>query len=77
MLVDVNARDTEDVPLLHWAAINDRRGIVKYLLKQASNRLGDGALGVPRMEAFVSALASPNGPLGRFFARRVSFVGLP
>lgn len=35
-LVDANARDAEDVPLLHWAAINDRRGIVKYLLKQAS-----------------------------------------
>ena len=41
VLVDVNARDAEDVPLLHWASINDRRGIVKYLLKQVSNRASD------------------------------------
>lgn len=34
VLVDANGRDAEDVPLLHWAAINDRREIVKYLLKQ-------------------------------------------
>lgn len=34
--MDGNSRDAEDVPLLHWAAINDRRGIVKHLLKQAS-----------------------------------------
>eukprot|EP00903_Cladosiphon_okamuranus_P009592 g9131.t1 len=36
VLVDVNERDAEDVPLLHWAAINDRRQIVKYLLKQGA-----------------------------------------
>lgn len=34
VLVDVNERDGDDVPLLHWAAINDRRGVVKYLLKR-------------------------------------------
>lgn len=35
-LADANARDAEGVPLLHWAAINDRRSIVKYLLKLVS-----------------------------------------
>ncbi len=34
--MDANDRDAEDVPLLHWAAINDRREIVKYLLKQVN-----------------------------------------
>lgn len=32
--MDVDARDAEDVPLLHWAAINDRKEVVTYLLKQ-------------------------------------------
>lgn len=75
MLLDANARDTEDVPLLHWAAINDRRGIVKYLLKQASNRLRDGALGVPRRNAFVPRLPRLWHTC-RFTARRVMFVVL-
>lgn len=65
MLVDVNDRDKEDVPLLHWAAINDRRWLVKYLLKQASNRLRDGALGVPRLGENRSALVSPRGTQSR------------
>lgn len=34
VVVDVNARDADDVPLLHWAAINDRKGTVTYLIKQ-------------------------------------------
>lgn len=29
---DVNQRDTENVTLLHWAAINNRSEIVKYLI---------------------------------------------
>lgn len=45
VLVDVNGRDGEGVPLLHWAAINDRRGVVKYLLKQVSGRLLGGCHG--------------------------------
>ena len=29
---DVNHRDAENVTLLHWAAINNRLDIVKYLI---------------------------------------------
>ncbi|CAN0121745.1 unnamed protein product [Scytosiphon promiscuus] len=43
-LVDANARDAEDVPLLHWAAINDRRGIVKYLIKQRADTCAIGGV---------------------------------
>lgn len=45
VLVDVNERDAEDVPLLHWAAINDRREIVKHLLKQVSSETTGEHLG--------------------------------
>lgn len=38
--MNANTRDEEDVPLLHWAAINDRRKIVSYLLGQVMYSLG-------------------------------------
>ncbi|CAM9376033.1 unnamed protein product [Ectocarpus sp. 12 AP-2014] len=44
VLVDVNDRDAEDVPLLHWAAINDRRGVVKYLLKRGADACAIGGV---------------------------------
>ncbi|CAM9670968.1 unnamed protein product [Pylaiella littoralis] len=44
VLVDVNGRDGEGVPLLHWAAINDRRGVVKYLLKQGADTCAIGGV---------------------------------
>ena len=34
--VDVNARDTENVTLLHWAAINNRLEICKYFLSKGA-----------------------------------------
>lgn len=39
VLIDANTRDKEDVPLLHWAAINDRQAIVSYLLKKVGGQL--------------------------------------
>ena len=35
---DVNERDVENVTLLHWAAINNRKEIVAYFLKKGSTR---------------------------------------
>ena len=34
---NVNQRDSENVTLLHWAAINNRREIVKYYIKQGAD----------------------------------------
>ena len=34
---DVNAPDAENVSLLHWAAINNRREVVVYLLGKGAN----------------------------------------
>lgn len=34
--VDVNARDAENVTLLHWAAINNRLEICKYFLSKGA-----------------------------------------
>lgn len=36
-LFDVNQRDSEDVTLLHWAAINNKTKIVEYLLNKGAN----------------------------------------
>ncbi len=33
---DVNQRDAENVTLLHWAAINNRRDIVKYYISKGA-----------------------------------------
>ncbi len=33
---DVNERDAENVTLLHWAAINNRRDIVKYYISKGA-----------------------------------------
>ena len=62
-LVDVNALDAEDVPLLHWASINDRRGIVKYLLKQVSSRTSDGTHKAARL-SFVNSSDEKNCTIG-------------
>jgi palmitoyltransferase len=35
--VDVNDRDAENVTLLHWAAINNRKEVVRYLLSKGAN----------------------------------------
>ena len=35
--VDVNERDAENVTLLHWAAINNRKEVVRYLISKGSN----------------------------------------
>lgn len=33
---DVNERDSENVTLLHWAAINNRRDVVKYYIAKGA-----------------------------------------
>jgi palmitoyltransferase ZDHHC13/17 len=34
---DVNKPDSDTVSLLHWAAINNRREIIKYLIEKGAN----------------------------------------
>ncbi|KAL3312889.1 hypothetical protein Ciccas_008513 [Cichlidogyrus casuarinus] len=47
--VDVNQLDDEGVSLLHWAAINNRRQIVMYLVSKGANvdRLGGNLVATP------------------------------
>lgn len=46
---DVNQRDQENVTLLHWAAINNRKEIVKYYLAKGAdvNAIGGDLLSTP------------------------------
>ena len=46
---DVNERDEENITLLHWAAINNRREIVQYFLQLGAdcNAVGGELMSTP------------------------------
>ncbi|CAM9916359.1 unnamed protein product, partial [Discosporangium mesarthrocarpum] len=42
--IHANDRDAENVPLLHWAAINNREHVVAYLLDRGADSLAVGGI---------------------------------
>ncbi|CAM9747233.1 unnamed protein product, partial [Phaeothamnion confervicola] len=42
--VDANDRDAEDVPLMHWSAINGREPICRYLLSRGADPGASGGV---------------------------------